>query len=107
MRHFRDLLPGGFTVVTVEAPHLHSAVCAVYARVGSRHEDVARNGLTHMLEHLFFRGSRRYPDSVQMNAAVEAVGGNLNGVTMRDSSMFYTPAHPAGVGVALKSWATC
>ena len=55
-----------------------------------------------MLEHLFFRGSERYPDSVRMNAAVEAVGGNLNGATMRDSSSYYTSAHPDGIGVALR-----
>lgn len=98
---FEDTLPSGLTVMTVETPHLHSAMCSVYVRVGSRHEDAQTNGVSHMLEHLFFRGSRRYPNSVKMNAAVEAVGGNLNGVTMRDSSFFYTPTHPDGVGVAL------
>jgi predicted Zn-dependent peptidase len=96
-----DTLPSGLTVMTVETPHLHSAMCSVYVRVGSRHEDVETNGVSHLLEHLFFRGSRRFPDSVKMNAAVEAVGGNLNGVTMRDSTFFYTPTHPDGVGVAL------
>lgn len=102
MRVQRDVLPNGLTVVTVETKHLHSVMCAVYVRVGSRHEDEENNGVSHMLEHLFFRGSRRYPDSVRMNAAVESVGGNLNGVTMRDSSSFYTPAHPGGVEVALR-----
>ena len=90
---FKDVLASGLTVVTVETPHLHSLMCAIYVRVGSRHEDERTNGVSHLLEHLFFRGSERYPDSVRMNAAVEAVGGNLNGVTMRDSSYFYTPAH--------------
>lgn len=99
---FKSVLPTGLRCVTVEAPHLHSAMCALYVRVGSRHESERTNGVSHLLEHLFFRGSRRYPDSVKMNAAVEAVGGNLNGVTMRDSSTFYTPAHPDGVPVALR-----
>lgn len=94
-------LPSGLTVVTVETPALHSASCSVFVRVGSRHEAERTNGVSHLLEHLFFRGSRRYPDSVRMNAAVEAVGGNLNGVTMRDSSSFFTPVHPDGVEVAL------
>ena len=101
MRVHTDLLPSGLTVVTVEVPHLHTAMCAVYVRVGSRHETPKNNGVTHMLEHLFFRGTARWPDSVHMNAAVEAVGGNLNGVTTRDSSTFYTPVHPDGVEVAL------
>jgi len=99
---FKSVLPTGLRCVTVEAPHLHSVMCALYVRVGSRHETERSNGLSHFLEHLFFRGSRRYPDSVKMNAAVEAVGGNLNGVTMRDSSTFYTAAHPRGVAVALR-----
>jgi predicted Zn-dependent peptidase len=97
----KSTLPSGLMVVTVETPHLHSAVCSVFVRVGSRHEDERTNGVSHLLEHLFFRGSRRYPDSVRMNAAVEAVGGNLNGVTMRDSSSFFTPVHPDGVELAL------
>jgi predicted Zn-dependent peptidase len=101
VRVFREVLPSGLTVVTIEARHLHSAMAAVYARVGSRHETPENNGVSHVLEHLFFRGSERYPDSVEMNARVEQVGGNLNGVTMRDSSYFYTPVHPDGVAEAL------
>ena len=98
---FKDVLPSGLTCITVETKHLHSAMCSVYVRVGSRHESSRTNGVSHLLEHLFFRGSTRFPDSVRMNAAVEAVGGNLNGVTMRDSSYFYTPTHPDGIGVAM------
>ncbi len=101
-RVFHDTLPSGLRVVTIETPHLHTAMAAVYVRVGSRHETVRTNGVSHLLEHLFFRGSARFPDSVEMNAAVERVGGNLNGVTMRDSSYFYTPMHPDGVEVALR-----
>lgn len=100
-RVFKRRLASGLTCVTIETPHLHSAVCAVYVRVGSRHESARTNGVSHLLEHLLFRGSKRFPDSVRMNAAVEAVGGNLNGVTMRDSSYFYTPTHPDGLGIAL------
>lgn len=101
VRLFRDVLPSGLTVVTIETKHLSSAMAAVYVRVGSRHETEDTNGVSHVLEHLFFRGSAHHPDSVKMNARIEHVGGNLNGVTMRDSSYFYTPVHPAGVDEAL------
>ncbi|MBK9518960.1 MAG: insulinase family protein [Anaeromyxobacter sp.] len=76
---------------------------ALYVRAGSRHETAAVNGVSHFLEHLFFRGSQGWPDSVAMNAAVEAVGGNLNGVTARDHGCYYTPIHPdaLGTGVAI------
>ena len=98
----RDELPSGLPVVTVETPHLHSAMVTVYVRIGSRYESAANSGVSHLLEHLFFRGSRRFRDTVRMNARVEAVGGNLNGVTMRDLSYYYTPVHPSGVPVALE-----
>ncbi len=99
---FKDILPSGVKVVTIETPHLHSVMCAVYVRVGSRHECPRTSGVSHLLEHLFFRGSHRFRDSVRMNAAVEAAGGNLNGVTMRDSSYFYTPTHAEGLEVSLE-----
>jgi len=99
--YYKDTLPSGLRVVTLETPHLHSAMVTVYVRVGSRHETQASSGASHLLEHLFFRGSRAFPNSVRMNASVEAVGGNLNGVTTRDLSYYYTPVHPDGVPVAL------
>jgi predicted Zn-dependent peptidase len=99
---FRDVLPNGLRVVTVETPHLHTALLAVYVRTGSRHETPANNGVSHFLEHLFFRGSQGWPDTVRMNAAVEEVGGNLNGVTTRDHGYYYTPLHPAHLGVGME-----
>ncbi|NOK20055.1 M16 family metallopeptidase [Corallococcus carmarthensis] len=98
---YRDVLPSGLRVVTVETPHLHTALLAVYVRTGSRHETVENNGVSHYLEHLFFRGSEGWPDTVKMNAAVEEVGGNLNGATTRDHGYYYTPLHPAHLRVGL------
>ncbi len=99
--YHRDVLPSGLRVVTIETPHLHSAMVATYVRAGSRHETPENNGVSHFLEHMFFRGSRRYPDTVKMNALVEDVGGNLNGVTTRDHGYYYSPCHPDHVGVVL------
>jgi predicted Zn-dependent peptidase len=98
---YRDVLPSGLRVVTVETPHLHTALLAIYVRTGSRHETLANNGVSHYLEHLFFRGSDGWPDTVKMNAAVEEVGGNLNGVTTRDHGYYYTPIHPAHLRVGM------
>jgi predicted Zn-dependent peptidase len=99
---YRDVLPSGLRVVTVETPHLHTALLAVYVRTGSRHETPRDNGVSHFLEHLFFRGSEGWPDTVRMNAAVEEVGGNLNGVTTRDHGYYYTPIHPAHLAVGVE-----
>ncbi len=89
----RRVLPNGLRVLTVPAPGLHSAMLALYVRAGSRHETAPVNGVSHFLEHLFFRGSLAWPDTVAMNAAVESAGGNLNGITARDHGCYYTPIH--------------
>jgi predicted Zn-dependent peptidase len=102
IRYFKDVLPSGLRVVTVEAPHLHTAMISMYVRTGSRHERATNNGVSHFLEHMFFRGSASFPDTVRMNAAVEEVGGNLNGVTTRDHGYYFTPLHPAHLAVGIQ-----
>jgi predicted Zn-dependent peptidase len=99
--YHRDVLPNRLRVVTIETPHLHTALLAVYVRTGSRHESSLNNGVSHFLEHLFFRGTEGFPDTLKMNTAVEEVGGNLNGVTTRDHGYYYTPLHPAHLDVGL------
>jgi predicted Zn-dependent peptidase len=95
----KSLLDNGLRVVTVELPHLHAGMVAAYVRAGSRHESARQNGVSHFLEHLFFRGSEGYPEGRAMNALVEDVGGSLNGVTARDHGYYFTPVHPARLDV--------
>jgi predicted Zn-dependent peptidase len=97
----RDVLPNGLRVLTARAPGLHSAMIALYVRTGSRHEAAEVNGISHFLEHLFFRGSVGWPDTVAMNAAVESAGGSLNGITARDHGCYFTPIHPGEIGTGL------
>jgi len=95
----KSTLGSGLRVVTVELPHLHTGMVAAYVRSGSRHEDERRNGVSHFLEHLFFRGSQGYPDGRGLNALVEDCGGSLNGVTTRDHGYYFSPIHPARLEV--------
>src|SRR5438067_1547353 len=98
----KSVLPNGLRVVTVELPHLHTVIIAAYVRAGSRHEDAQRNGVSHFLEHLFFRGSEGYPDGRGMNALVEDCGGALNGVTTRDHGYYFSPVHPSRIDVPIQ-----
>ena len=99
----KSVLDNGLRVVTIELPHLHTGMIAAYVRAGSRHEDPVRNGVSHFLEHLFFRGSHGYPDGRGMNALVEDCGGSLNGVTTRDHGYYFSPIHPQRLDVPLSS----
>ncbi len=90
----RDLLPNGLRLVTVELPHLHTASVVMYAKVGSRYESLADNGLSHFLEHMLFRGTARYPDAYRLNHAIESLGGTLYAETGRDYSLYQLSLHP-------------
>ncbi len=100
--HHLDPLENGLEVVTVAMPHLHVAHVAVLARIGSRHESPEDNGLSHVLEHMFFRGCDGFPDSHALNAAMEDLGGQLDGYTTRDHSGFPVTVHPGHVGTAVE-----
>jgi predicted Zn-dependent peptidase len=97
----KSVLGNGLRVVTIELPHLHTGMIAAYVRAGSRHEDRTRNGVSHFLEHLFFRGSEGYPEGRAMNALVEDCGGALNGVTTRDHGYYFSPVHPSRLEVPM------
>jgi len=103
--HQVSRLDNGLTLVTIDMPHLHSASLAVYARVGSRHESAEDNGLSHFLEHMFFRGCDGYADSTALNAAMEDLGGWLDGFTTRDYSGYQSTVHPDHVDEALALYA--
>lgn len=99
-RHDVRTLKNGLRVVTVAMPHLHSAQVGVYVRVGSRHETPETNGLSHFLEHMIFRGCDGFEDSTALNAAMEDLGGYLDGFTTRDYSGYQSVVHPRYAGEA-------
>ena len=86
--HRRTVLPGGMRVVTQTMPAARSASVAILVGVGSRHEDEREAGLSHVLEHLVFKGTRGYPDAGALSAAIEAVGGSANASTDRELTVF-------------------
>jgi predicted Zn-dependent peptidase len=98
---YRDLLPNGLRLSTVETPHLHSAVVAVYVRAGARYETPRSNGLSHFVEHMLFRGSARFPTSFLLNQAIEERGGTLYAETGRDYSLYHVALRPRDVAVAM------
>ena len=67
-------LDNGLEVTTVALPHLHTAVCALFVKVGARFEVPADNGLSHFMEHMLFRGTERYPTSLALNTDEETDG---------------------------------
>jgi predicted Zn-dependent peptidase len=95
-------LDNGLAVTTVALPHLHTAVCALFVKVGARFELPEDNGLSHFVEHMLFRGTERYATSLALNTAVEQLGSTLHAETGRDYTLFQLALEPVHVPSAIQ-----
>jgi predicted Zn-dependent peptidase len=86
----RTVLPSGMRVVTAQLPRSGSVALAIGVTAGSRHESEAQSGLSHVLEHMCFRGSERWPTSFLLTASIEELGGTLDGYTHREATVYYS-----------------
>lgn len=84
----RSVLSNGLRVLTQEMPGARSVAVGLFVGVGSRHEDEAHAGLSHLIEHLAFKGTRRYPDPGGLSEAVEGSGGSVNASTDRELTIY-------------------
>jgi predicted Zn-dependent peptidase len=86
----RTKLTNGLEVVTANMPGAYSATISLYAGVGSRYEDYPKNGgVSHFLEHLFFKGTHKRPSPKLISEEVDVVGGWTNAYTSHDLTCFY------------------
>ncbi len=93
-------LASGLSVVTDRMPHLESASLGVWIGAGSRDEKPDEHGISHLLEHMAFKGTKRR-NARQIAEAIEAVGGDLNAATSVESTAYYARVLKADVPLAL------
>ena len=101
--HRATQLPNGLRVITVEQPHLHSASVSLFVKCGSRHESAEHWGLTHLVEHMLFRGCDEFPTGQALAREFERAGGHLNAATWRDHTSLSTPCHPRHIEAVLSA----
>ena len=96
----RTVLPGGLRVITESLPAVRSAAFGIWAGVGSRDEGSAHFGATHYLEHLLFKGTPRRT-ALDISAAMDAVGGELNAFTGKEYTCYYARVLDADLPLAI------
>jgi predicted Zn-dependent peptidase len=69
--------------------------------VGSRYETDSESGISHFVEHMVFKGGRRYATARDISEAIEGVGGVLNAATDREATVFWTRVPTAKLGLAV------
>jgi predicted Zn-dependent peptidase len=81
-------LPNGLLVLTEQMSHVRSATVGVWCDVGSSFEPAERRGISHLLEHMVFKGTARRT-ARQIAEEMDAVGGELNAMTDKEMTCFY------------------
>ncbi len=81
-------LPGGLRVVSDTMDTVESVSLGAWIEVGNRDEAPAINGISHLLEHMAFKGTERR-SALEIAEEIEAVGGHLNAYTSREHTAYY------------------
>jgi len=84
-------LPGGLRVATCEMPHAETAAVGIWAGVGGRHESSKLNGISHFIEHMLFKGTKKR-SARRIMEEVEGVGGDMNAYTSEERTCYYATA---------------
>ncbi len=95
-----DTLPSGLRVITAPSTGTASVTVLVFAGAGSRYETNAERGISHFLEHMFFKGGKKYRNTKEVSAAIDGVGGDFNAFTGKEYAGYYVKVASAEVELA-------
>ncbi len=84
-----EALDHGVRLITAPLGQRNSASVALMFKIGSRYEPEPIAGVSHFVEHMVFKGSRRYPTAKAVAEAIEGVGGELNAATDKETTVYW------------------
>ena len=91
---------GGMRVVSDRMDAVESVSLGVWVNAGARNEEASNNGVSHLLEHMAFKGTRRR-SSLDIATEIENVGGHLNAYTSRETTVYYATVLKENLDLAL------
>lgn len=88
-RFHLNRLPSGARLLVVPMAGTQAVTILISVRVGSRNERKSESGLSHFLEHLFFKGSEKHPSALDLTSAIESLGAEFNAWTGKEVTEYY------------------
>jgi len=89
MKHFQKTLPNKLRLQGIQIPGTNVATILVLVGAGSRYENENIKGLSHFLEHMFFKGAKKYKTPKEVSTAVDSFGGEFNAFTGKEYCGYY------------------
>lgn len=101
MKHKKTTLKNGLRIVTVPMKETQTVTVSVMVGVGSRYEKNQEAGLSHFIEHMLFKGTKKRPTTLDISEELDAIGGEFNAFTSKDRTMYYAKVDSKHVNTAL------
>ena len=99
--HQRTVLDNGLTIVTCPMPQSRSVAVALATAVGACYERDDEAGMSHFIEHLCFKGTRRRPTPKDISSEIEGIGGILNASTGREETVYWAKVTRSHMNTAI------
>ncbi|WMJ88354.1 M16 family metallopeptidase [Anaerocolumna sp. MB42-C2] len=96
----RKKLSNGITVVLETMPYLRSAAFGVWVKVGSSNENEKNNGISHIIEHMLFKGTKNRT-AKQIADDMARIGGDINAYTSKECTSFYAVTLDEHLSIAI------
>ncbi len=84
-----ETLDNGIRVLTVEDKSIESVFVELLFGAGSRYETKEINGISHFLEHMFFKGTKKRPTAREISSILDGIGADFNAYTGKDHTGYY------------------
>lgn len=97
----RKVLKNGLRFLTSPISGTEAATILVLCKVGSRCETREQNGVSHFIEHMMFKGTKRRPETIDISRDLDSVGAEYNAFTSRDNTGYYIKIEQDKIELAL------
>ena len=94
-------LNNGVRLITIPMSATQTFTILAMVATGSRHENKNNNGISHFLEHMFFKGAKKRPDTLAISTDLDKVGGEFNAFTSKEYTGYYVKVDGQHADVAI------
>jgi len=101
MNFQRKVLSNGLRVLTIPMPSFESATVVVMVGAGSRYETKLNNGISHFLEHMAFKGTKKRPTALEISGLIDGMGGEFNASTGKEVTAYYIKSEASRIDISL------
>lgn len=97
----KDTLKNGIRVLTIPFKNTQTITALLFVGTGSHYESKRLSGISHYLEHLFFKGSKKYASPLKISTLLDSIGADYNAFTDHETTAFYVKVVKDKVEMAL------